>query len=278
MTTVRPCRRTSDVTAEDSAVQAGRAVVDKTFTLLEAWSHRFEILGVSELARRTGLPKSTTNRLLRTLDTAALIERAGSGYRIAERFHGFAELLLPGYRPGLREVALPFLQDLYEASHETVHLGVLDGVDVRCVEKLFGHRRSPFASKVGDALPVHSTALGKVLLAYAPEATRRHVLGAVLVGRVAAATTRPPRFHAELNATRRNGFAFDRQETHPAVNCVAAPVVGRTGEAVAAISVSGPSDRFDPVTVIDVLQRKAKAVSIALAGPQQGRGVEGSAA
>jgi DNA-binding IclR family transcriptional regulator len=240
-------------------------VVEKAFTVLEGWTHRSEIVGVSELARRTGLAKSTTNRLLSMLDSAGVIERATGGYRIAYRFQGFAELLWPGHRPSLREVALPFLQDLYELTHETIHLGVVDDIDVRCVDALFGHRPSPLRYRVGDPLPVHSTALGKVLMAYSPDTTQRHVLSAAFDGRSAAKVAQPRIFTAELSTIRRQGVAFDRQETHPKVTCVAAPVLSRTGEAVAAISISGPTDRFDALAVVDALRRTAKAASVALA-------------
>jgi IclR family KDG regulon transcriptional repressor len=245
----------------DAAVRAGRAVIEKSFTLLEAWSHRSEVLGVTEVARRSGLPKSTTYRLLNVMDTAGVVERVAGGYRIGDRLHGFTGLLTMSHRPDLREVVLPFLQDLYELTHETVHLGVLDGVDVRCVDKLYGHRRSPLRSRVGALLPVHSTALGKVLLAYTPAAAQRRVLTAV----VDASASAPRHLTAELPAVLRLGVAFDRQETHPDVTCVAAPILSRTGDAIAAISISGPSHRFDPAAVVDRLRRAARAASLALA-------------
>ncbi len=240
------------------SAQAGRAVVGKAFSLLEAWEHRSEILGVSELARRAGLPKSTAHRVLGILDTAALVERVAGGYRIGGRLHGFTGLLSTDHRPDLRDVVLPFLQDLYELTHETIHLGVLDDTDVCCIEKLYGHRRSPFNSWVGGLLPVHSTALGKVLVAYAPVATRHQVLSAVVDQHTAAFTT-------ELPAVRRLGVAFDRGETHPHVTCVAAPVLDTAGHAIAAISASGPTNRFDPDAIQDRVRRAARAASLALA-------------
>ena len=248
-----------------SPVQAHRAVVDRAFSLLEAWDHRGQSLGVSELARRTGLPKSTGHRLLGILEAAGLVQRLADGYRIGDRLHGISGLLRADYPPDLREVSLPFLQDLYELTHETIHLGVLVGVDVHCVEKIFGHRRSPVRSQVGGILPAHSTALGKALLGHLPADARRAVLTSPLHAYTAATLTQPARLASELLAVRRSGVAFDRQETHPRACCVAAPVVDARGQAVAALSVSGPSDRFDPAAVAERVRRAARAASVALA-------------
>jgi len=250
---------------EDSA-PATRAVVDKAFTLLEAWRQRGEILGVSELSRRTRLPKSTSHRLLGILEAAGVVERVAGGHRLGERLHGFSALLSGDSPPELRETCLPYLQDLYELTHETIHLAILDGVDVYCVEKLYGHRRSPLASRVGGWLPAHSTALGKALLAYSGEAQQRRVMQGTLRQYTAATVTQPLRLAGELRATRLRGVALDHLETHPAVRCVAAPVLNRQGQAVAAISISGASDRFDPSAVVDHLRRTARAASVDLAG------------
>jgi len=248
-----------------SRAQATRAVVDKAFALLEAWDHRGESLGVSELARRTGLPKSTSHRLLGILEAAGLVERLAKGYRIGDRLQGISGVLKADYPADLREVSLPFLQDLYELTHETIHLGVLVGNDVHCVEKLYGHRRSPIRSRVGGSLPVHSTALGKALLAYSAPAVQRTVLTAPMRAFTSATTIQPLQLTQELRTTLRNGLAFDRSETHHAVACVAAPVLDPQGRAVAAISVGGPNDRFDPAAVAERLRRVARAASVALA-------------
>ncbi len=260
MTPLQECARPVNETA-----QSPRAVVDKAFTVLEAWHHRGETLGSSELARRTGLPKSTSHRLLGILEAAGLIERLSSGYQLGDRLHGFSSRFTADYPPDLREISLPFLQDLYELTHETVHLAALDGIDVHCVEKVYGHRRSPIRSRVDGLLPGHSTALGKVLLAYSPAETQRRALTSPLRGYTPATCTEPVRLAAELRAIVRCGLAYDRRETHPAVACVAAPLLDQRGRAVAAISISRPADRFNPAAVTERLRRSARAASFALA-------------
>jgi IclR family KDG regulon transcriptional repressor len=212
MTPLQECARPVNETA-----QSPRAVVDKAFTVLEAWHHRGETLGSSELARRTGLPKSTSHRLLGILEAAGLIERLSSGYQLGDRLHGFSSRFTVDYPPDLREISLPFLQDLYELTHETVHLAVLDGIDVHCVEKVYGHRRSPIRSRVDGLLPGHSTALGKVLLAYSPAETQRgRAVAAISISRPAdrfnpAAVTERLR-----RSARAASFALAAARTEPA--------------------------------------------------------------
>jgi IclR family KDG regulon transcriptional repressor len=242
-----------------------RTAVEKAFSLLEAWEHRDETLGVSELSRRTGLPKTTSHRLLGVLESAGIVERSARSYRIGQRLRGITGLLTGGLPPQLREACLPFLQDLYELTHETVHLGVLTDSGVQCVEKLHGHRRSPANSRVGGALPAHSTAVGKALLAYASGPARTAVLSSDLPRYTAATITSAVRLQAELTAVRRAGIAYDFGETHPEAVCVAAPVLGSGGQAVAAVSISGHITRFEPGTVIDRLRRAARAASAAMA-------------
>ena len=244
------------VTRLDTDVaQANRAVVEKAFAVLEAWDHRGESLGASELARRTGLPKSTSHRLLGILEAAGVVERLSGSYRLGDRLRDISGMVSAGF-PDLREVGLPFMQDLYELTHETVHLGALDGGEVHCVEKIYGHRRSPLNSRVGGALPAHTTALGKALLGFSSVNVQRSVL---------AHLDEPLVLSAALRTVRRAGVAFDQCETHPAVACVAAPVLNRDGRAIAAISVSGPASRFTPALVADRVRRAAHAASLALA-------------
>lgn len=252
------------MTLSDTAVQA-TGVVAKAFTILEGWDHRGETLGVSELSRRTGLPKSTSHRLLGILEAAGVVERLAGTYRLGNRIRGISGVLSAGIPTYLREVSLPFLQDLYELTHETIHLGVLDGVDIHCVEKIYGHRRAPVCSRVGGLLPAHSTALGKVLLAYSPMATQRAILTSELAMFTPATIVQPLRLAAELRTVRRHGLAYDRGETHPEVKCVAAPLVNAKGRAIAAISISGPAGRFQPEAVVERLRRAARAASVVLA-------------
>ena len=144
----------------------GRSVISKVVALLDTFTPASPELSLNELAALTGLPVSTTYRLASELVAWGGLERVeGGGYRIGLRLWEIGSLAPRGET--LREVALPYMNDLYEATHENVHLAVLDGTEALYVEKLSGRRAMPVRTRRGGRLPLHATAVGKVLLAYA---------------------------------------------------------------------------------------------------------------
>ncbi|MGY4713008.1 IclR family transcriptional regulator [Mycolicibacterium sp. CBM1] len=217
-----------------------RAAIDKAFSLLVAFGDDASTgLGVSELARRTSLSKSTAFRVLGMLERNAMVERVGKNYRLGSRLH---ELGRGVYAPGqdrLRDVLLPYLTELFEMTKQTVHLATLHGSDVLYLAKLYGHRTIAAPSRIGGRLPATCTAIGKVLLASDADAA-----AAALAGPLPRLTPRsivdPGRMAQELTAIRRDGIATDVEESRLGVQCVAAPVLGRNGKPVAALSVSLP--------------------------------------
>jgi IclR family KDG regulon transcriptional repressor len=217
-----------------------RAAIDKAFSLLVAFGGDASTgLGVSELARRTSLSKSTAFRVLGMLERNAMVERVGKNYRLGSRLH---ELGREVYAPGqdrLRDVLLPYLTELFEMTRQTVHLATLHGTDVLYLAKLYGHRTVTAPSRIGGRLPATCTSIGKVLLAYDPDAA-----AAALAEPLPRLTPRsiidPGRMADELTAIRRLGVATDVEESRIGVQCVAAPVLGRNGKPLAALSVSVP--------------------------------------
>ena len=151
----------------------GRSVISKVVALLDAFTPTAPELSLNELAALTGLPVSTTYRLASELVAWGGLERVeGGGYRIGLRLWEIGSLAPRGET--LREVALPFMNDLYEATHENVHLAVLDGTEALYVEKLSAARDAG-ATRRGGRLPLHATAVGKVLLAYGPDSLFREM-------------------------------------------------------------------------------------------------------
>jgi IclR family transcriptional regulator, KDG regulon repressor len=217
-----------------------RAAIDKAFSLLVAFGGDASTgLGVSELARRTSLSKSTAFRVLGMLERNAMVERVGKNYRLGSRLH---ELGREVYAPGqdrLRDVLLPYLTELFEMTRQTVHLATLHGTDVLYLAKLYGHRTVTAPSRIGGRLPATCTSIGKVLLAYDPDAA-----AAALAEPLPRLTPRsiidPGRMADELTAIRRLGVATDVEGSRIGVQCVAAPVLGRNGKPLAALSVSVP--------------------------------------
>ncbi|MEU9734797.1 IclR family transcriptional regulator [Streptomyces sp. NPDC048002] len=245
-----------------------RAAVDKAISLLLALGDGARgSTGVSELARRAQMSKSTAFRLLGMLERNGVVERAGTDYRLGERLHHLGRAVHAPGSESVRDALLPFLSDLYETTRETVHLAVLNGTQVVYLAKLYGHRHAPVPSRIGGQLPAHATAVGKVLLAYDAQAAEQALSGP-LRSFTERTVTDPDVLAAELHAIRRTGIAFDNEEYRPGLACVAAPVLNRSGRAVAAMSVAGRFGQIDPRALSAHVRRGAAAASrVAAMGP-----------
>jgi DNA-binding IclR family transcriptional regulator len=132
---------------------------------------------------------------------------------------------------------LPYLTELFEMTRHTVHLAVLHGTDVIYLAKLYGHRTVGAPSRIGGRLPASCTGVGKVLLAYDPDAAAA-VLATPLPQLTPRSITDPLSLGQELSNIRRDGVASDNEESRLGVHCVAAPVLVRSGRPIAAMSVS----------------------------------------
>jgi DNA-binding IclR family transcriptional regulator len=220
-------------------------VLGRAVTLLRAFGADEPVLSLAELARRTGLPKPTVHRMAADLVELRLLDRVEAGYRLSG---GLFELgMRASVERSLLELAMPFLQDLYERTHETVHLGIAEGQEVVYVAKIGGHRQAASPSRPGGRMPMHCTAIGKVLLAYADPAVRTAVLGRPLERRTPHTIVAPGLLQRQLDAVLEKGVAFEQEESTVGLRCVAAPVLDPSGrQTVAAISVTGPVGRFRP--------------------------------
>jgi DNA-binding IclR family transcriptional regulator len=245
--------------ADDLATSPGTSV-GKALALLEAFDQLDAYLGVSELARRTSLPKSTAFRLLAILEEHGLIERQGTRYCLGKRLFELGNRV-PDCRPrALRDKALPFISELYELTHETVHLAVLDGADVLYVEKLFGRQQVKAPSSVGGRVPAYCSAIGKALLAWSGPTALEATLARGLAPRTGYTIVSPARLVDELALVRAQGVAFDREESNLGINCVAAPIITRNGRVVGGLSVCGGTGRFAPDEWVEAVARAARGV------------------
>ena len=147
---------------------SGATVTSRVLALLGAFDARHRELSLSDLARRSGVPLATAHRLAAELAEWGALHKTGEGKYVVGRRLWDIGLLAPVARE-LREVAIPFLHDLYGATLETVHLAVREDDHVLYLETLSGSRSVPVVSTVGSRLPMHATGVGKVLLAYAPD-------------------------------------------------------------------------------------------------------------
>jgi len=228
-----------------------RSVTARGFAVLDAFTTAAPTLSLSEIARRAGLPLTTTHRLVAELRVAGALERDVDGtYRIGLRLWEIGSLAPRGVP--LREAALPFLEDLYEVTHENAQLGVREGHDVVYIERIAGRRAVGVLTRVGGRFPLHASGIGLVLLAHAPESVRREVLEGPLQRFTGYTVADPARLGRILTEIRRDGVAIsDRQVTDDAMS-VAAPVTDSSGEVIAALSVvakagDGVAARLAPV-------------------------------
>src|SRR5699024_4953754 len=144
----------------------------------------------------------------------------------------------------LTEVAMPFMQDLYARSRETVHLGVLEGDEVVYVSKISGHRQMRVPSRLGGRMPLHCTAIGKALLAHADDELTRAVLAGPLERRTPRTVTAPGILKRQLDRIVTEGVAYEQEESGAGIVCVAAPVLDANDHPIAAISLTGTAPAF----------------------------------
>jgi IclR family KDG regulon transcriptional repressor len=218
--------------------------------VLRAFTHADQELGVAELSRRLGLSKSTTHRLVATLEHERLLEqdqRTGK-YRLGLALYELGTTVTE--HVDLHQAALPVLTTLRHATGEMVHVAVLDGVEVVYVERLESHHMLPVFRRVGHRLPAHWTSSGKVLLAALPRAEQeRRLQGAVLDARTSHTITDPKALLAELAEVATRGWASNLQEGELGVSSVGAPIRGADGAVIAAVTVVGSSERVNDQTL-----------------------------
>jgi IclR family transcriptional regulator, KDG regulon repressor len=215
--------------------------------LLKQFSYRERELGVSELARRLGLGKSTAHRLVATLAAEHLLEqnRETGKYRLGLAIYDLGASVSAHF--ALHEAALPSMAQLRNTTGETVHLAVLDGREVVYIDRLDSPDSVRFFLEVGRRMWAHCTATGKVLLAHVPEDRLDRLLaGWELKDRTPHSITDHHLLREELREVRRRGWAHNRQESEVGHLSVGAPVRNAMGDVVAAMSVAGPVRRMDP--------------------------------
>ena len=253
------------MTLDGNAVRS----VDRAAALLLALGECDGEAGVTELARRLGLHKSTASRLLATLEKRGLVEQDDETGRyrlglIVLRLAETAERTLD-----LRALAMPELDRLARATRETTGLGVADGDRLLTVAQADGPNLVAMGDWTGRSVPMHSIASGKVLLSAMPE---REILRLVKKGldRFTERTiTELEPLLEELARIRRRGYATAFGEFEPGLNAVAAPVYDARGQVVAAVDVWGPAFRITPNRVPELIQQvraSAAAVSVRLGG------------
>jgi DNA-binding IclR family transcriptional regulator len=241
-----------------NSAQAGVTVTGRVLAILTSFDTRHRTLRLSEISVRAGLSLPTTHRLVAELSAGGMLVRLdGGAYVIGRRLWDLG--LLAPVQTGLREIASPFLHDIYGATLATVHLAVRDGIEVLYLDRLSGHASVPVVSKIGSRLPMHATGVGKVLLAFAPDDAQRAVLSDLR--RITPYTiTQPGRLRHDLARVRQEGFAQTSEEMSLGACSVAVPVRGAANDVVAALGVVVASLRRDRPRLVAALEVAAHGI------------------
>ncbi|GAB2996130.1 IclR family transcriptional regulator [Amycolatopsis acidiphila] len=217
-----------------------------TLRVLEEVAAR-QPVGVGELARVLDMPKSSVQRALVTLDTAGWI-RAGSGE--VTRWVLTTRALVVGGRAsddlGLRDAAVPIMENLRRRTEETIHLTVPEEGKVVLIERLETAKPVRISMALGHALPLHASANGKAVLANSRTDVVRRLLTDELPRYTDTTITDPDRLRAELTTIREQGFALNHGEWRSDVGSVAAAVMGGHETPIASLSVNIPMSRLTP--------------------------------
>jgi DNA-binding IclR family transcriptional regulator len=173
---------------------------------------------------------------------------------------------------GLFEVAMPFLEDLYVRTHELVHLGTREGTEAVYVAEMGGHRQADSPSRLGGRMPLHATALEKVLPAHAPAEVRKAALCGRLERKAPRTITNVDVLAQQLSDVGTKGVAFEYEESAVGMVCVAVGIFGPSDEIVAAVSVTGPVHRFQPARHATRVRAAAAGISATLGRRAELRG------
>jgi DNA-binding IclR family transcriptional regulator len=216
--------------------EPGRTTTSRVLALLGAFGPEDTSLSLAELCRRTGLAPATAHRIARELvDWGALERTDGQRYEIGMRL--FEVGMRAPSRRGLAEMAVPFLEALYETTRENIYLAVRDGNQAVYLHAITGAHAIPSPARPGGRLPLHATGMGKALLAFAPPGAVDEVIAAGLTRCTPYTSAEPTALYRALATIRRNGYAVSAQGYFLGAVSVAAPILAPDGYAVAAISV-----------------------------------------
>ena len=245
---------------------SSRSVTDKVLAMLAAFSPDAVELSLTDIAVRADLSLPTAHRRAAELVEWGALERTPTGrYRIGLRLWEVASLAPRGL--GLRERALPFLEDLYVVTRQNVQLAVREGLELVFVERIAGRGAVPVMTRVGGRFSLHATGVGLVLLAFAPADVQDVVISGPLPEYTRWTTTDPESLRCLLAEVRRTGYAVsDRMVSNDALS-VAAPIYGPDGKVLAAVSLVVNAAGAQPLGLSSVVCTAARGISRVLGAP-----------
>lgn len=251
---------------------APTAVLERAMDILGCFNPKRAALTLSELAELTKLPVSTCHRITATLVEGGFLSRGGDRkFRVGTRLWTIAQHAPLSDR--LRESALPTLARLYEETGENITLAVLDRGQALYVDRLVGERSVPTVSRAGGHLPLHTTGVGKVLLAFQSDEYREQYLSKPLARPTSYSIASAEKLRTELAEVRERGYSVTRQEMTLGSGSIAVPIM-RGGKCVAAVGVIVHLARLDTTRLVATLTHAAASIAseLELAPPENSSG------
>jgi IclR family pca regulon transcriptional regulator len=245
-----------------SDVKSAARVLD----LLELFSCVQGDLGVSDVARRLAIPKSSAQGLLATLASRGYLQRSGSAYLLPEPLKNGQ--WIGGPRARLLRLAQPLMDQMAKESGESAFLGVMsERLDIQYIAKAISSNELRYDASLEHRRPAHTTSIGVALLSQMGDQAVEDFLTNARLDRVTERTTTDKKaFRALVERARRAGFAELRDTNQAGISGVSAPVFGPNGEVIAGLNLGGPSWRFPKVrpTLVRLVVRNAADLSAKL--------------
>ncbi len=225
---------------------------------------------LSNIAEHIGASVSTAHRYLQTIERLGhVVKNDRNNYQLGPGILGLAGKYLE--QINLPQLALPFMKELADEVEETVHLAVPSGTEVTYIAKAVGPKSVSMTAQIGSRMPMYSTSLGKIMLAYLPQERLEAVINEGLEARTENTITSPEELGIELKKILEHGYSIDDVENEGGVRCIGAPIFNYQKELLGAISVSGPVDRVDKSFIKEIhplVTKTALAISRRMGFPE----------
>lgn len=247
-----------------SRVPTGESVVARVVRVVEAFGLDDGSLTVTDIARRSGLHVATASRLIEELVGSGWLEREGRRVRIGVRLWEVVSRASPTV--GLREAAMPFMEDLHAVIGHHTQLGVMEGDEVLFVERLTAPGAAINFTRIAGRLPLHASSSGLVLLAHSSHRAQERVIGGPLEGFTDRTLSTGRALRSALADVRREGYAFCPGHIHPSTTGIAVPVRNSSQSVVAALSIIVPNDETAR-SLIPAVLAAGRGISRVMTGP-----------
>lgn len=241
--------------------------MDRAILILKCFTENKRELKLSEISDQLGLNKSTVHGIINTLKYHGIIDQneKTQKYRLGLSLIELGGLVISSM--DVRNIAYPIIEEVCEVLEETVHVGILSGIEVVYIDKKECNSSIKISSKIGSRNFAYSAADGKVLLANLDEEIQKQIIPENIKKNTPNTITDKQQILYELALVKKRGYALDNEENLEGLICVAAPVFDYTGEAKYGVSVTGPTVRMTKEKIdkaINVLLDATKRISYKL--------------